>query len=293
MQVTCVDVGEFDLLSGKRSEITYEIDIKPAHLDDRYIDTHTATLSAEVQEGQPPSEFGEEPADLEQTLNNMNGDGTPGNPYKITNIHELQAVHHDTSSYYELQNDIHARDTQSWNNGKGFLPIGDASSNQFSGFFQGNGHTIHNLYIRRPTENYVGLFRRNSGADGFEDFTIKNAYIQGNNNVGAFSGHNARASRQIRGVNNVVTGSSSVGGLVGGVHLRSLRELEVIGGSVTGSTNVGGVVGNLGWSSIQNSYAQTTVSGNSRVGGLVGNSGGGGNRVIENSYAASDIPGNG
>ena len=292
-QITCVDVGEFDFLSGERTEVTYEIDIKQADLDNRYIDTYTRTISAQVQEGQPASQYNEAPSDLPAVLNSMRGDGTPGNPYQITNIYELQAIHADTDAYYELQNDIHARDTKNWNDGKGFLPIGDASSNQFTGFFQGNDYTIHNIYIRRPTENYVGIFRRSSSADGFENFIIKNAYVQGNNNVGAFSGHNARASKQIRGVNNVVTGSSSVGGLVGGVHLRGLRELEVIGGSVTGSTNVGGVIGNLGWSSIHDSYARTTVSGNSRVGGLVGKSGGGGNRVIQNSYAASDIPGAG
>jgi hypothetical protein len=293
IQIECVDVGEFDFVDGERSEVAYEIGLTPIGLSEAYTKTYTGRISAEVQSGQPRSRYEETPADLTAILNTMAGEGNPGNPYQVTNVYHLQAMNEERDAHYALQNDVHARGTKSWNNGKGFLPIGNVSTQTFTGFFQGNGHTIHNLYIRRPTESYVGLFRRNSGAEGFENFTIKSAYVQGDNNVGAFSGHNARGSRQIRGVNNVVAGNSNVGGLVGGVHLRSLRELGVIGGSVTGSTNVGGVVGSLGWSDIRNSYARTTVSGNTRVGGLVGSSGGGNSYVIENNYAASDIPGSG
>ena len=67
---------------------------------------------------------------------------------------------------YELRSDLDFnsddsyRDTTSkeaWTSGLGWLPIGDRL-NFFSARFEGNDHTIANLYINRPSD-YVGLFR--------------------------------------------------------------------------------------------------------------------------------------
>ena len=44
-----------------------------------------------------------------------------------------------------------------WNDGQGWNPIGD-STDQFRTTFQGNRHTISNLFINRPLDSHVGLF---------------------------------------------------------------------------------------------------------------------------------------
>ena len=40
-----------------------------------------------------------------------------------------------------------------WNEGEGWLPIGD-DSNPFTGIFEGNGHVIKNLTIHRPSTEH-------------------------------------------------------------------------------------------------------------------------------------------
>ena len=66
---------------------------------------------------------------------------------------------------YELRGDLDFNSDDSyrditnkaaWTSGLGWLPIGDRL-NFFTARFEGNGHTIANLYINRPSD-YVGLF---------------------------------------------------------------------------------------------------------------------------------------
>ena len=54
--------------------------------------------------------------------------------------------------------EVDADDTY-WNNGAGWVPIGDSSSSfsDFSAIFEGNGRTITNLFID-SSENELGLF---------------------------------------------------------------------------------------------------------------------------------------
>ena len=44
-----------------------------------------------------------------------------------------------------------------WNSGAGWEPIG-GEDDPFTAVFDGDGHTLTNLYINRPTEDGVGLF---------------------------------------------------------------------------------------------------------------------------------------
>ena len=63
-------------------------------------------------------------------------------------------------SYYELTSDIDASATSGWDGGKGFAPIGreTPADDHFNGLFDGDNHTISNLYINRPNTNDVSLF---------------------------------------------------------------------------------------------------------------------------------------
>lgn len=89
-----------------------------------------------------------------------NGDGTASNPYKIDSEEKLQIVSDIPNAYYILENDIVLTEK--------FTPI-CALEGEFSGVFDGNGHTISNLTISDCYE-YSGLFGKNSG-------TVKNLNV--------------------------------------------------------------------------------------------------------------------
>ena len=111
----------------------------------------------------------------------------------------------------------------------GWNPIGD-NTNKFNGTFDGLGFTISNLYINRPSQDYIGLF-------GFES---SSSFIR---NLGL--------------VNATVTGKDFVGGLVGRKY--GLIENSYAIGTISGNSTVGGLVGDNN-AKIENSYATAEVS---------------------------------
>lgn len=64
----------------------------------------------------------------------MTGSGTAASPFLITNATQLQAMRQNLSAHYALANDIDASNTSGWNGGKGFAPVGNAST-PFTGTF--------------------------------------------------------------------------------------------------------------------------------------------------------------
>ncbi len=131
-----------------------------------------------------------------------------------------------------------------WNSGAGWDPIGRGGSD-FRTTFEGNGHTVRNLFIDRPSTTHVGLF-------GYTDWTS--------------------AIRNVGLIQADVAGRSAVGGLIGN-NLGSIAACYATG-RVSGSTStltssVGGLVG-ANYGSVRSSHATARVSGRSSVGGLVG-----------------------
>ncbi len=120
-----------------------------------------------------------------------------------------------------------------WNGGSGWHPIGNRGdwSNRiawYSAVFEGNGHTISNMYIRRTFDYYLGLFGHVSGH--IRNLGMKDAYIDGGYKVGIVAGsvgNNHQQFNQHRGTAALGSVSSSyatgritgngywVGGLVG------------------------------------------------------------------------------
>ena len=135
----------------------------------------------------------------------------------------------------------------------GWLPIGD-SSNSFVAVFDGNGHTISNLAIRRD-QTRVGLFGRiGSGA------AIRNLGLIDNlaDNTGDYYG-------------------AGTGGLVGEQSGGSITASYATGNATGGDgddNSVGGLVGEQNGGSITASYATGAATGGDgdydQVGGLVG-----------------------
>ncbi|MDP8210824.1 MAG: GLUG motif-containing protein, partial [Candidatus Stygibacter australis] len=205
------------------------------------------------------------------------GAGTENDPYQIETLDNLlwlsttEAVW-DSTCYFIQTADIDASDTQTWNEGAGFSPIGysvPGNGMAFRGKYNGNYHIINGLYINRLEEYNIGLFGRTYGAI-IEELGIVNASISGINNVGVLLGYcNAT---EIMGcyAAGIVSGEDNVGGLVGNNWGTTICD-SYASGSVSGNYCVGGLTGyNIYDSSICESYANCNVSGNNFLGGLVG-----------------------
>ena len=199
----------------------------------------------------------------------------------------------------------------------GWLPI-----NSFSAIFEGNGHTISNLYSKHTNVFSLGLFGRTSsssvirnigivdnlliasslagGLVGYNSGSIKNSYATGDVSssshagagggglVGWNSGGTIENSYATGSVSSSFSSSNSYAGGLVGYNSGSIKNSYTTS-SVSSSSYAGGLVG---WNSgsIKNSYATGSVfsssSVSSSVGGLVGYNSGG---TIENSYATGDV----
>ncbi|MHC4497999.1 MAG: GLUG motif-containing protein [Planctomycetota bacterium] len=210
----------------------------------------------------------------------MEGSGTQEDPYVITNAEELQDMQNDLGACYVLGNDIDACDTQTWNGGAGFEPVGSDPIG-FTGKFDGQGHTIAGLYINRPSDGRIGLFGYiTAGAEiknaGLIDVDIT-AYGGSGSLVGASNGSSILrcwSTGTVRGTSSI---QAPLGGLIGGNINGSLMSqcfslvdvYAVSSGSPANRT--GGLVGlNNKGSIIIDCYARGDVSAKNKVGGLVG-----------------------
>ena len=116
------------------------------------------------------------------------GSGTSADPFIITSGDDLTQVRNflnNTNVYFKMLNDV---DLTQWlvdnNPTQGWAPIGNSSTNAFSGNFNGNGCKIIGLKISRSTTDYVGLFGYlNSGAS-IHDLTLNQCDITGQNYTG-------------------------------------------------------------------------------------------------------------
>lgn len=123
---------------------------------------------------------------------------------------------------------------------KAFTPIGGGTK-AFTGTFDGQGHTIYNLYIDLPDKDKVGLFGRASGK--IKNLTVTGS-VRGKTDVGGVVGYFDRGS--ISDVNNrcSVQGYLEVGGVDG-----------YAGGNVTNSQNTANVSSTYGAGGIAGSSA--------------------------------------
>ena len=83
-----------------------------------------------------------------------------------------------------------------WNNGAGWVPIGDSSSSfsSFAAIFEGNGRTITNLFID-SSENDIGLFGVTRSSAVIRNLEMVSVQVTGTDNVGG-SGRVQRRRRQ-------------------------------------------------------------------------------------------------
>ena len=179
-----------------------------------------------------------------------------------------------------------------WHRGQGWEPIG-GRTNPFGTVFEGNGHTIRNLFIKRPSSDYVGLFGNvefSTATLATRQPSIRNTGlihvdVTGGQRVGGLAGRTGTHSNVTANhVSGSVSGEVWVGGLVG-VNDAFMTDCYSTA-KVSGGIVVGGLVG---WNAnlVLASYATGSVSGTSKVGGLAGL-----NRdVVDSSYATGSVSG--
>ena len=158
-------------------------------------------------------------------------------------------------------------DDDHWNDGKGWLPIGDNTS-YFYANFDGNGHTITNLNINRPDQSSVGLFNYGLGAN-FQNLNLQSVNVTAQDNVGAlvgiiYQGYIARIH-----VSGTVAGNEHAGAIAGANSFGSSITESYSSATVKAERKAGGLVG-LNWAKITAAYATGDVTAGNTAGGLVG-----------------------
>ena len=146
-----------------------------------------------------------------------------------------------------------AGDPAYWDNGQGWRP-----TDNYRARFIGNGLTISNLLINRPTRNNIALFGWLDPGSRLETVGLHNANVTGRDNSGALAGYSA----------GVIAGSYAFG-------------------AVSGHARVGGLLGNNAGGTVTAAYATVKVTASdANAGGLVGHNSG----TIIASYSNESAP---
>ena len=148
------------------------------------------------------------------------GTGDENDPYRIETLDNLlwlsttEDVWNDNAYYIQTSN-INAIETQDWNNGEGFSPIGTNQYNLFSGYYDGQNYSINHLYIDRREQNNQGLFGYTSSTE-IHNLNLINLNITGYEFTGGFIGRAINSSKtQNCSGTGFLSGWCDLGGIVG------------------------------------------------------------------------------
>jgi len=237
-----------------------------------------------------------------QNLPNNNfagGSGTSADPYLVSNATQLNMVRYYRTKAFRQTADIDLG-TVPWNTGDGWAPIGNDDTNQFSGSYDGDFHTISNMVVARDSTMYNGLFGNVSNAV-IKEIKVENANVTGWYQAGVIAGVCYSSMIDKCSATGQINGKGSIGGIAGYVYDSKINscfsqsvvncpEGDNIGGvsgftyylseinncyssgTVTGYSNVGGLTGYNWQSSVYNCYSTGAVSGSISTGGLIGSS---------------------
>ncbi len=230
------------------------------------------------------------------------GSGTETNPYLVETKEQLNNVRNDLDAHYKMIADIEFLETDfaedgSFYNGfsgwpSGWIPIG-TDDYSFSGVFDGNGHSIKNLYIENVGGTFVGLFGYNEGIIKNLSLVSANVYARGQVGgstlrtsvyVGAIAGYSSGSILNCCSFGSVYAEAKNVGSLSAPYY-----KVEIYAGGIVGSIGISGAVENCYNNSSVTTY--NPMQPHPCVGGIAGVSGG----SISHSYnlgdVSSEIPG--
>ena len=166
------------------------------------------------------------------------GSGTVQDPYQITNAQQLKYISKALNAHFVLTADISLNEEAA---GSGWDPIGKQET-PFTGTLDGQGHSIKNMWMKRPTTNGVGLF-------GYTQYATKMNVCLETSSVG-------------------INGSSYVGGLCGYARGGSFTNCY-FSGIISGSNYVSGICGEAPDVTISQCYTDGTASSVNWVSGII------------------------
>jgi len=218
------------------------------------------------------------------TINNYSL-GTSENPAKITNCQEFQNIKDHLRWHYVIENDIDCSQTKTWNNGSGFISIGN--NNQFTGEIDGKNHTISNLYMNSDTNR--GIFGYMQGK--ITGLNLRNAEIVCNSTYcGILTNVNSGTIEK-----SSITGKFSCSGKCGGFASQnsgtisqSWADLEISSSNQYGGPGYAGIIAGQNYSGrVTNCYAKGKMVA-TQGGGIVGLNE---NTNVSNSYSVALMQG--
>ena len=215
------------------------------------------------------------------------GSGTAEDPYQISNKDELKKMRDLVNSTYFTPTYGYAYYKQTANidlENELWEPIGtrmvqgvDLNAPMFNGNYDGNYHTITNLYVNE-TDKFSGLFGCMTGSLAIENLVVYGKVTSTGPSTGGICGEICNGGGVVRNcafIGDVTSASAATGGVVGYLWLNGTVENCYHNGEVsTGGNGGGGVVGyvTMGGSiskylAIRNCYHVGSVTGN---GGWIG-----------------------
>ncbi|WP_301663822.1 GLUG motif-containing protein [Methanoculleus frigidifontis] len=211
------------------------------------------------------------------------GTGTAGDPYRISTRDDVIYLSTDSAhwdNHFIVTNNI------SLSAGSPTETIGNGST-QFTGTFDGQGHTISDFVMDKSGVDGVGFFGflgfHGSGAE-IRNLQIAagDAGVSGRRYVGVLASANYGTITNCSATGNATAGSSDAGGLVG-LNQGTITSCYATGSAAAVGFSAGGLVGKNGVGTITGCYATgTAAAGMTEAGGLVGRNGVG---TITNCYA--------
>jgi len=216
------------------------------------------------------------------------GTGEPNTPYLISSPNDLNSIGldaNDWDKHFKMISDI----DMSGYTGTQFNIIGNLSD-QFTGVFDGNGHTVGNFtYVTSSTEK-AGLFGQIlSGVIKNMNMSSMDVNTPNGRFVGGLVARAEEMTMQNCSIDGFVVGEYSVGSLVGLMQSGTMQDCHSRC-DVSGEDNVGGLAGLIGNGVIlQCSSTSNTVAGTGGVGGIAGNN----NGDILKCYTTSEVSGGG
>lgn len=202
------------------------------------------------------------------------GDGKMGSPFVLKTADDVAKIganaQFKTNMYYVLANDI---DISAYSQGK-WTPIAE-----FSGNFNGNGHTIYNLDISDSSN--AGIFGEVLASGVVENIKFARVNINGSyTNLGVVAGINRGLIGKVEVLSGTITNTktpSNTGGIAGkNLYTANSAYINMcsVNLSITSASTMGGLVGYnkssviLNSRSVINKFASTST--NVYAGGLVG-----------------------
>jgi hypothetical protein len=221
----------------------------------------------------------------------------PSQNLEIRTWYDLDAIRDNLSGNHTLMNDLDSTTpgygelaSPTANAGKGWQPIGLYTPHGptccigLAGTFDGQGYEIRDLFINRPDEDYVGLFKYVDRYYGIvKDISLTNVSVVGGNSVGSLVGYNFGTLSNCH-CSGDVSGNSDVGGVAGGGN--GMVTDSYFTGGVTGYEYVGGLVG-YNFCDVSKSHFAGNATGHSDVGGLLGTNG----ATVSDCYCSGNVTG--